>query len=96
MLSKGQMAILKIAAVQPYLLMHRNCFLGDTSGHREEYISKVSEEFLQWFRRRCDNGENQSRPGKFKKNLSSVLGGDVITRKGLQTDGWTLDGLSMG
>ena len=98
---------------------------------------QVSSKFLQWFRRRCDDGENQSwlaadifvdgagtifwraqldqgwgwrwgcgggnNSDKFRKNPTSGLGGDVITRKKF-TDVWTdrrmagrtADGLSMG
>ena len=48
-----------MATVRPYLLTDRNRFLADTTRHWEEFICKVSTEFLQWFRRRCDNGENQ-------------------------------------
>ena len=54
-LSKGQLAILKMAAVRPYLLTDWNRFRPDTSTHREEFIGKVSTKFPQW----CDNGENQ-------------------------------------
>ena len=58
-LSDGQLAILKMAAIRPYLLMDQNRFRADTSRHWEEFICKVSTKFLQWFRRRCDKGENQ-------------------------------------
>ena len=58
-LSKGQLVILKMAAVWPYLLKDRNCFRVDTSRHWEEFICKVSKKFLNWFQRRGDNGENQ-------------------------------------
>ena len=59
MLSNGQLAILKIAAVRPYLLTDQNHFQIDISRHGEELIYMVSTKSLQWFRRRCDNGENQ-------------------------------------
>ena len=59
MLRNGQLAILKMAAVRPYLLMDQNHFRVDISRHCEEFICKVSTKFLQWFRRRCDNSENQ-------------------------------------
>ena len=58
-LSKGQLAVLKMAAVRPHLLTDQNCVQMDISRHWEEFICKVSTTFLQWFRRRCDNGENQ-------------------------------------
>ena len=58
-LSKGQLPILKMAAVRPYLLTDQNRFRADISKHREEFICHVSTKFLMWFRRRCDNGENQ-------------------------------------
>ena len=61
-LSKGQIVILKMATVRPYLLMDQNRFLADTSRHWEEFICKVSAKFLQWFPRRCDDGENHSWP----------------------------------
>ena len=48
-----------MAAVRLYLLTIPNYFPADISRHREAYIYKVSTKFLQWFRRRCDNGENQ-------------------------------------
>ena len=58
-LNKGLLAILNMVAVQPHLLTDLNRFWTDTSRHWEEFICKVSTKFLQWFRRRCDNGENQ-------------------------------------
>ena len=57
-----QIAILKIAAVGPYLLTDQNHFRADTSRHWKEFICKVSAKFLLWFWTRCDNGENQSWP----------------------------------
>ena len=48
-----------MAAVRPYLLTDQNHLQADTSRNWEEFICKVSTKFLQWFRRRCDNGENQ-------------------------------------
>ena len=62
LLRKGQITILKMAAVRPYLLTDRNHFRADTSRHCEEFICKVLTKFPQWFRRRCDNGENQCWP----------------------------------
>ena len=60
MLSIGQIAILKMAVVRPYLLTDRNCFKVDTTRHWKEFICKVLAKFLKLFRRRCDNGENRS------------------------------------
>ena len=57
-LSKGQIEILKMAAVRQYHLTDRNRFRADTSRHCEEFTYKVSMKFVQWFRRRCDNDEN--------------------------------------
>ena len=59
MLSKGQLAILKMAAVRPYLLTDQNHFRIDIFRHGEKFICKVSTKSLQWFQRRCDNGENR-------------------------------------
>ena len=46
-LSKGQIVILKIAAIQPHLLMDKNRFRANTSRHWQEFICKVSVKFLQ-------------------------------------------------
>ena len=48
-----------MAAVRPYLLTDQNHFEADISRHWEEFVCKVSTKFLQWFQRRCNNGENQ-------------------------------------
>ena len=42
------------------MLTDQNRFRVDIFRHLEEFICKVSTKFLQWYRRRCDNGENQS------------------------------------
>ena len=53
--SNGQLAILKMAAVQPHLLMDQNHFKEQT----HLGIEKISTKFLKWFQRRCHNRENQ-------------------------------------
>ena len=58
MISKGQLAILKMTAIRPHLLTDQKRVRADTSRHQEEFICKVSTEFLLWFQRRCDYGEN--------------------------------------
>ena len=102
-LSNGQLATLKMAVVWPYLLTEQNRFRADTSRHWEEFTSTVLTKFLQWFRRRCDNGENRShfracttiplgehRMQILKKNPTSGLVGDAITGL-LQQGSYTLD-----
>ena len=76
--SKGQLAILKMAAIRPYFFIDWNDLLADTSRHWQEFICKVSNKFIQW-----------KISGKFRKNPTRGLGGDEITRKSLWTDGWT-------
>ena len=44
-LSKGQLPILKMAAVRPYLLTDQNRFRADISKHREEFICHVLTSF---------------------------------------------------
>ena len=58
-IGKGQSAILKMAAVRPYLLTDYNRFRGDTSRQWDEFTFRFWQNSSSVFGRRCDNGENQ-------------------------------------
>ena len=79
-----------MAAVRPYLLTDQNRFRTDTSRHSEEFIYKVTAKLLQWFRRRCNNGENQGWPAAaiFVDPPEPYSGVHNYTTDG-RTDVWT-------
>ena len=64
-----QIAILKLGAVQPYLLMDRNHFRADTSRHWKEFICKTYLDF------------ERNAYARFLRNSYSGFRGDAITVK---------------